>query len=75
LRLLVCWCANLAMNRLWIGILCGVVFGIVDVLMTVFGKHPNIAGTMLLQAFSSRFALGGLVATVTLPVHPSERRR
>jgi hypothetical protein len=38
--------------------------------MTVFGKHPDIARTMLLQAFSSRFGIGGLVATVTLPVHP-----
>ena len=58
------------MNRLWIGVLCGVVFGIVDVLMTVFGKHPDMTRTMLLQAFSSRFAIGVLAATVTLPVHP-----
>ena len=58
------------MNRLWIGILCGVAFGIVDVLMTVFGKHPDMTRTILLQAFSSRFAIGVLAATVTLPVHP-----
>ena len=70
LRLQVCWCKNLVMNRLWIGVLCGVAFGIVDVLMTVFGKHPEMTRTMLLQAFSSRFAIGVLAATVTLPVHP-----
>jgi len=70
LRLLACWCKNLFMNRLWIGVLCGVVFGIVDVLMTVFGKHLDMTRTMLLQAFSSRFAIGVLAATVTLPVHP-----
>jgi hypothetical protein len=58
------------MNRLWIGVLCGVVFGLVDVLMTVFGTHPDLTRTMLLQAFSSRFAIGVLAATVTLPLHP-----
>jgi uncharacterized YccA/Bax inhibitor family protein len=58
------------MNRVRIGVLCGVVFGIVDVLITVFGKHPDMTRTMLLQAFSSRFAIGVLAATVTLPVHP-----
>ena len=58
------------MNRLVLGILCGVVFGLIDVLMTVFGKHPDVSRTMLLQAFSSRFAVGILAATVTLPLHP-----
>lgn len=58
------------MNRLFIGILCGVVFGLADVLMTVIGKHPGMTTILLLQAFSSRFALGILAATVTLPVHP-----
>ena len=50
--------------------LCGILFGLVDVLMTIFGKHPDRTRTMLLQAFSSRFAIGVLAATVTLPVHP-----
>ena len=58
------------MNRLVLGIFCGVVFGLIDVLMTVFGKHPDVSRTMLLQAFSSRFAVGILAATVTLPLHP-----
>jgi hypothetical protein len=58
------------MNRLLIGILCGVVFGLVDVLMTVLGKHPGAGVTMFLQAFSSRFAIGVLAATVVLPMHP-----
>ncbi len=53
-----------------LGVLCGVAFGLIDVLMTVFGKHPDVSSTMLLQAFSSRFAVGILAATVTLPVHP-----
>jgi hypothetical protein len=58
------------MNRLVLGVVCGVVFGVIDVLMTVSGKHPDVSRTMLLQAFSSRFAVGILAATVTLPVHP-----
>jgi hypothetical protein len=58
------------MNRLVLGVLCGVVFGLIDVLMTVFGKHPDVSRTMLWQAFSSRLAVGVLAATVTLPVHP-----
>jgi hypothetical protein len=58
------------MNKLWIGLLCGVLFGLADVLMTVFGKHPDMTRTMLLQAFSSRFAIGVLAATVTLQLHP-----
>ncbi len=57
------------MNRLTLGVLCGIVFGLVDVLMTVFGKHPDMTRTMLFQAFSSRFAIGMLAATVTLPLH------
>ena len=46
------------MNRLVLGVLCGVVFGLIDILMTVFGKHPDVTRTMLLQAFSSRLAIG-----------------
>src|SRR5580704_2139135 len=56
------------MNRLVLGVLCGIVFGLIDILMTV-GKHPDVTRTMLLQAFSSRLAIGILAATVTLPVH------
>jgi hypothetical protein len=58
------------MNRLALGALCGVAFGLIDVMMTVFGKHPDVSRTILLQAFSSRFAVGILAATVTLPMHP-----
>jgi hypothetical protein len=71
LRLLIRWCKNLAMNRLVLGVLCGMAFGLIDVLMTVFGKHPHVSRTMLLQAFSSRFAIGvladGYAATASDP--------
>jgi hypothetical protein len=58
------------MNRMVIGILCGILFGLIDVLITAFGKHPGVTTTMFLQAFTSRFAIGLLAATVALPVHP-----
>jgi drug/metabolite transporter (DMT)-like permease len=58
------------MNRLLIGVACGVLFGLIDVLMTIMGKHADASTTMFLQAFSSRFAIGVLAATVVLPVHP-----
>jgi len=54
------------MNPLLLGVLCGVAFGIADVLMTVFGHHLDVSRSMLLQAFSSRLAIGVLGANVSL---------
>jgi hypothetical protein len=59
------------MNRIVLGILCGIAFGVIDVLMIVFGNHPDRTTGMLLQAFSSRFAIGFLAANVSLRVHPA----
>jgi hypothetical protein len=56
------------MNRLLLGVLCGVGFGIIDVLMTVFGNHPERTPEMLLQAFFSRFAIGLFGANVPFPM-------
>ncbi len=61
---------KLGMNRIALGILCGIAFGVIDVLMTVFGNHPDRNTGMLLQAFSSRLAIGLLAANVSLRVHP-----
>jgi hypothetical protein len=47
------------MNRLVLGISCGIAFGLIDVLMTVFGNHPDRTTGMLLQAFFSRFGRVG----------------
>ena len=57
------------MNRLLLGILCGIAFGSIDVLITVYGNHPEMTTAMLLQAFSSRFAIGLLAANVTLKMN------
>jgi hypothetical protein len=62
---------NLAMNRLLIGILCGIAFGIADALMVVFGSHPDRTTSVILQAFFSRFAIGVLGANVSFRIHPA----
>jgi hypothetical protein len=58
------------MNRIILGSFLGIAFGIADVLMIVFGNHPEMTKEMLLQAFFSRFAVGLLAATVSLRIHP-----
>jgi hypothetical protein len=58
------------MNRIMVGVLLGILFGVIDVLMTVLGNHPERTTGMLLQAFSSRFAIGFLGANLSLGVHP-----
>jgi hypothetical protein len=58
------------LNRIAIGTVCGILWGVADVLMTVFGNHPERTTAMLLQAFSSRFAIGFLAATVSVGIHP-----
>lgn len=55
------------MNRLTLGILFGVAFGVVDALMVLRGNYPS---AMLLQAFFSRFAIGVLAATVDWRANP-----
>lgn len=54
------------MNPLLLGVSLGIVFGMTDVLVTVFGNHPDVSRTMLLQAFSSRFAIGILAPNASL---------
>ncbi len=59
------------MNRIVLGTLCGIGFGVLDGLMVVFGKQPDKSTGMLLQAFFSRFAIGFLAANVSLRMHPA----
>jgi hypothetical protein len=55
------------MNRLALGVIFGIAFGIVDVLMVLREDHPM---EVLCQAFFSRFALGVLATTVDWRVNP-----
>jgi hypothetical protein len=57
-------------HRIVLGTLCGILWGIIHVLMTVFGNHPERTTGMLLQAFTSRFAIGFLAGCVSLGIHP-----
>jgi len=41
------------MNRIVLGALLGIAFGVADVLMTVFGKHPERTTGMMMQTFFS----------------------
>lgn len=59
------------MNRILLGILCGVLFGAIDRSMVLFGKSMDKSTAIVLQAFFSRFALGTLAANVTFPLHPA----
>jgi|SRR5664279_308440 len=56
------------MNRRLLGLICGVAFGVTDVLLTVLGNHPEVGRGMLLQAFTSRLAIGVLAANVSLGI-------
>ena len=58
------------MNRILLGILCGILFGAVDASRVVFGKSPDKSARIILEAFFSRFALGILAANVTFRLHP-----
>lgn len=58
------------MNRVLLGILCGILFGAIDASMVLLGK-PEKSTTVLLQAFCSRFVLGILAANVTFRLHPA----
>ena len=57
------------MNRLVLGVLCGIGFGLADVALMLpmpFPDKPNA----LAAAFASRFAIGFLIPQLTLPLHP-----
>ncbi|PYT83319.1 MAG: hypothetical protein DMG40_03300 [Acidobacteria bacterium] len=58
------------MNRILLGILCGILFGAIDASMVLFGKSPGKSTTAILQAFFSRFALGILAANANFRLHP-----
>ena len=57
------------MDRMRLGLLLGLVFGVVDVLLMLPMSFPDKRAA-LLGAFCSRFALGFFAATVRLPMPP-----
>ena len=57
------------MGRIRLGLVLGLAFGILDVLLMLPLQFPDKSAA-LLGAFCSRFALGLFAATVRLDIHP-----
>ena len=57
------------MSRLAVGLLCGLIFGAVDVALMLPMSFPD-KRTALLAAFCSRFGIGFVIPLVQLPSWP-----
>jgi len=57
------------MSRLAVGLICGLIFGAVDVALMLPMSFPN-KRTALLAAFLSRFGIGLVIPLVNLPTWP-----
>ena len=55
------------MNRVWLGIVCGLAFGLIDVLLMIPMAFPDKRVAMT-GAFLDRFAIGFLICVVDLPI-------
>ncbi len=54
------------MSRIWLGVICGLVFGGVDVAFMIPLSFPDKRAAML-GAFIARFALGFIICNIRLP--------
>ena len=57
------------MSRLAVGLICGLIFGAVDVALMLPMSFPD-KRTALLAAFLSRFGIGLVIPLVNLPIWP-----
>ena len=57
------------MSRLAVGLLCGLIFGAIDVALMLPMSFPD-KRTALLAAFLSRFGIGLIIPLVNLPTWP-----
>lgn len=55
------------MKRIPLGILCGLIFGIIDVLLMIPLEMPDKTVAML-GAFTNRFAIGFLIGATSMPL-------
>ena len=60
---------TLPMSRLTVGLLCGLIFGGVDVALMLPMSFPD-KRTALLAAFFSRFGIGFVIPLINLPTWP-----
>ena len=63
---------NLAMNRVILGILCGIAFGLLDAAMVVFGKHRSRLDSFDGALLCSRNRLSGLYPDASLIAYYAE---
>lgn len=61
------------MDKIFFGIICGLVFGIIDVLIMIPLKFENNRKRIeaMTAAFIERFMLGFLIPNVNLGIHPA----
>lgn len=61
------------MNKIILGIICGLVFGIIDVLIMIPLKYENNRKRIeaMSSAFTDRFIVGFLIPNVSLGIHPA----
>ncbi|MFH1145986.1 MAG: hypothetical protein V1707_03430 [bacterium] len=61
------------MNKISLGIICGLVFGIIDVLIMIPLKYENNRkkNEAMAAAFIERFIIGFLIPNVNLGMHPA----
>lgn len=61
------------MNKIILGTICGLVFGIIDVLIMIPLKYENNRKRVeaMTAAFTERFMIGFLIPNVDLGIHPA----
>ena len=61
------------MNKIILGTICGLVFGIIDVLVMIPFKYENNRkrNEAMSAAFIERFMIGFLIPTMELGIHPA----
>jgi len=61
------------MNKILLGTICGLVFGIIDVLVMIPLKYENNRkrNEAMSSAFIERFMIGFLIPNVNLGIHPA----
>jgi hypothetical protein len=61
------------MNKIILGVICGLIFGLVDVLIMIPLKYPDNRKRIeaMSSAFIERFMIGFLIPNLNLGVHPA----
>ncbi len=59
------------MNKIILGIICGLVFGIIDVLVPLKYENNRKKIEEVTAAFIERFMIGFLISNVDLGIHPA----